>query len=74
MCLLHAGVPVNLNSYTATIMSQLAFCPMMVLPRTLGAQIDPLIVDADLYTNVGDKVCITLHVPLESLSIMMTML
>eukprot|EP00878_Enallax_costatus_P030293 GHUV01032968.1.p1 GENE.GHUV01032968.1~~GHUV01032968.1.p1 ORF type:complete len:433 (+),score=120.36 GHUV01032968.1:261-1559(+) len=50
------GVPVNLSSYTACIMSQLAFCPMMVLPRTLGAQIDPLIVDADLYTAVGDKV------------------
>lgn len=33
----------------------------MVLPgrggaRTLGAQIDPLIVDADLYTDVGDRV------------------
>eukprot|EP00879_Flechtneria_rotunda_P008001 GHRR01008382.1.p1 GENE.GHRR01008382.1~~GHRR01008382.1.p1 ORF type:complete len:547 (+),score=202.87 GHRR01008382.1:457-2097(+) len=50
------GVPVNLSSYTACMMSQLAFCPLMVLPRTLGSQIDPLIVDADLYTDVGDKV------------------
>ncbi|WIA14491.1 hypothetical protein OEZ85_003013 [Tetradesmus obliquus] len=55
------GVPVNLSSYSACMLSQLAFCPLMVLPgrstaRPLGAQIDPLIVDADLYTDVGDKV------------------
>jgi hypothetical protein len=42
-----AGVPVNLSSYSARMLSQLAFCPLMVLPgrgsaRPLGAQIDPL--------------------------------